>query len=136
MGWMLTVLFVVLVAAYAFFLFLLSFVADINNVDSLRFTAVFMLLAAVVTFAVLMFTGSGTMLEEIPQEESDALPAAPAPPVPVTDVAETPMICASCGQENPAAARFCFACGASFRAAHDAPTEEGPDARDDEPDEV
>jgi hypothetical protein len=135
MGWMLTVLLVVLVVAYTFFLFLLAFVADIGNVDSLRFTAAFMLIAAVATFAVLMFTGSGTMLEEVedaefaaPQAEEEAVA-----PVAVEEAAvAAPAVCAECGQENPAGAKFCFECGASFASkSGEEPQEEEGDAPTD-----
>ena len=109
---MLSVLLVVLVAAYTLLLFIITFFADASSVDSLRFSAVFMLLAAVVTFAVLMFFGSGTMLE--PLEED-------VPPEPQAEfkddlpgLAPSPAVCARCGQENPSGANFCYSCGASF----------------------
>ena len=109
---MLTVLLVSLTAAYALILFILSFLADVSSVDSLRFTAVFMLLAAVVTFAVLMFFGSGTMLEPLEEDEIVESPAvSPSPPAALSVSA---VVCESCGQENPAGANFCYSCGTSF----------------------
>ena len=111
-GWMLSVLLVVLVAAYALLLFILTFFADLSSVDSLRFSAAFMLLAAVVTFGALMFFGSGTMLEPIEEDEATAPPAEVE--TPSARGHPSPAVCPSCGQDNPAGANFCYSCGASF----------------------
>ena len=111
-GWMLSVLLVVLVAAYALLLFILTFFADLSSVDSLRFSAVFMLLAAVVTFGVLMFFGSGTMLE--PLEDDEVLESPGVSPLPPARPSTSPAVCVSCGQDNPAGANFCYSCGTSF----------------------
>ena len=123
---MLSVLLVVLVAAYALLLFILTFFADLSSVDSLRFSAVFMLLAAVVTFGALMFFGSGTLLEPLEEDEVLESPGVSRPP-PDT-VSASPAVCASCGQDNPAGANFCYSCGASL--APEPPKEESSDSAD------
>lgn len=121
---MLTVLFVVLGAAYALFLLFMVFVADVSNVDSLRGTAAFLLVIAAVAFGALMFFGSGTMsdIEEEAEEDMAAPTATPPAPLPAAAAAPSPAVCASCGQENPDVAKFCFACGTSL--SPEAPEEE------------
>ena len=116
MGWMLTVLFVVLGAAYALFLLFLVFVADVSNVDSLRGTAAFLLIVAAVTFGALMFFGSGTMSDTEDEAEEDIAVsmATPPRPLPAATAAPSTAVCGNCGQENPARANFCFSCGAGF----------------------
>jgi hypothetical protein len=112
---MLSVLLVVLVAAYALILLFLVFVADVNNADSLRGTAAFFLMVATVTFGALMFFGSGTM-SDTEEEEEDIAVSVPTPPMPLpaATAASSPAVCATCGQENPSGANFCFSCGAGF----------------------
>lgn len=120
---MLTVFFVVLAAAYTLFLLFMVFVADVKNVDSLRGTAAFLLIIAAVTFGALMFFGSGTMSDTEEEAEDIAVSmTAPPTPLPAATAAPSPVVCAGCGQVNPAGANFCFSCGAGFT--YEAPKEE------------
>jgi len=115
MGWMLTVLFAVLVAAYALFLFVIVFIADLSDVDSLRGTAAFLLILAVAAFGALLFVGSGTMTDVDDEEEEDLLESPGEPDLPpepaAAAVADVPGACPNCAKVNPEGANFCNSCG-------------------------
>jgi len=112
MGWMLTVLFAVLVAAYALFLFVIVFIADLSDVDSLRGTAAFLLILTVVAFGALLFLGSGTMTRVDDEEEQDLLESSGEPDLPPEPaVADVPGACPNCAKVNPEGANFCNSCG-------------------------
>ena len=101
-----------------------------SDVASLRRTLVFLAIVAVVTFGLLLFLGPGTM-GDIEDDEDDEVFEADAqvheeieatePKGPEigdeTEVSAAPLICENCAQENPAQAKFCFACGNPFAAA-------------------
>ena len=128
MGWLLTVLFVVLVAAYALVMFILYFLAGIQDVSSLRRTAAFLLILAVVSFGVLIFFASGAIsFSDEEEAEPELLPEDEAPPEPEYGTVVKPEhpsaegqeeveppaenVCPNCSQVNPERAKFCFECG-------------------------
>jgi zinc-ribbon domain len=115
LAWLLTVFLVVLVAAYVLFLFILYFVADVDQVDSIRSTAAFLLIVSAVAFGALLFAASGTITAEdetgAAEDEhavtpDEAFRGEDTGPVP----AEEPG-CPNCGQMNPPEANFCNHCG-------------------------
>ena len=96
----------------------------------MRRTLVFLAIVAVVTFGLLLFLGPGTMgdIEEDEDDEVFEVDAQVHEEIEVTgpegaesgeaiEVSAAPLICENCAQENPAQAKFCFACGNPFSAA-------------------
>jgi hypothetical protein len=138
-GWILTVLFVVLGGAYAFFLFAIFFFGALDNVDSLRSTAYFFLIMAIVAFGVLLFMGAAPADHEGWEEEEAVsetdLDQEAVPEEEVSELAEPVatgiMECPACGRQNPPGANFCNACGTRLTPS----IEGGPDDSANDPDQ-
>jgi Double zinc ribbon len=116
---MLAVLFVVVAATYVAVLLAILFIADLGNVGSMRSTAVFLLVCAVVCFGALLFVGTGAMAID-GDEGDEALPEREALPIEEDASAKKAAVeravnaCPECNNENPHGANFCNACGAKL----------------------
>jgi hypothetical protein len=106
MPWLLAGSFIVLIAGFAFVILSISFFAGTGDVRFLGDVAAFVLIFAVIIFAILLFVAANdaepdTGLEPAEIAEGDA----------VSETTAETGACTACGRVNPAGANFCYHCG-------------------------